>query len=302
MLPSRAESAYGNLRDAKSKAMRDDKDRSSKWMIEHHGDSILRLAGVSGFREWRSAQADLVQPRQLPDGLLEVLFPERDNPDPFLLEIATYPEQRVADQAMRDALVVLLARRVVPEVITLVLHPKGNLRITGSQQQTSPHGLTQVSISWRVVELWTLPAESLLAANDVGLIPWVPLAQTTAAPDVLIHQCRERIDQQAAPDERANLLAVTQVMARLRYNDLGLLKLLGGSEVMIESPLIVEMMAQNSHEIILNVLESRLGTVPPEISLTLRGVLDRSKLTELARHAGTCPDLAAFHARLAELA
>ena len=28
-------------------------DRSSKWLIEHHGDSILRLAGVDDVIAWK---------------------------------------------------------------------------------------------------------------------------------------------------------------------------------------------------------------------------------------------------------
>ncbi len=40
--------------------MRDDKDRSSKWLISHHGDSILRLGGVRSFRAWRAAPAAVV--------------------------------------------------------------------------------------------------------------------------------------------------------------------------------------------------------------------------------------------------
>ncbi len=47
-------------------------DKSSKWLIQHHGDSLLRLAKIENIQTWRPAQAELVQPRQLPDGLLEV--------------------------------------------------------------------------------------------------------------------------------------------------------------------------------------------------------------------------------------
>ena len=46
-------------------------DKSSKWLIQHHGDSILRLAHVRDIESWRALQAELVQPRRLPDGLIE---------------------------------------------------------------------------------------------------------------------------------------------------------------------------------------------------------------------------------------
>ena len=108
--------------------MRDDKDRSGKWLPEHHGDSILRLGGIQGFRAWRAAQAEVVQPKQLPDSLLEVTFPDRTTPDPFLVEIATYPDRRVNDQMLRDALIVFLDRGVLPEMLTLVLCPGATCR------------------------------------------------------------------------------------------------------------------------------------------------------------------------------
>jgi hypothetical protein len=41
-------------------------DKSSKWLIEHHGDSILRLGGVRDIRWWRALQAELVQSRRFP--------------------------------------------------------------------------------------------------------------------------------------------------------------------------------------------------------------------------------------------
>ena len=74
-------------------------DKSSKWLIQHHGDSILRLAGIVGIERWRPLQAEVVQPRQLPDGLLEVTFEGKPQTDLFVLELATYPEARLDEQA-----------------------------------------------------------------------------------------------------------------------------------------------------------------------------------------------------------
>ncbi len=88
--------------------------------------------------------------------------------------------------------------------------------------------------------LWALAAEDLLAANDVGLIPWVTLTHFEGPPEQLLRTCRERIDRQAPPGERANLPAVTQVMTQLVHNNPGLLAILGGSQVMLDSPLIQE--------------------------------------------------------------
>jgi hypothetical protein len=282
--------------------MRDDKDRSSKWMIDHHGGSVLRLAGIEGFRAWRAVAAEVVQPKRLPDGLLEVFFPDRTEADLFVVEFFTYPERAAEEQALRDALLVYADRNVLPEVITIVLQPRGAFRLDGRVQRASRRGTTRWTSEWLVVELWALSAADLLAANDVGLIPWVPLTQYDGPPEALIQLCRDRIDQQARPEERGNLLAVSQIMTQLRYNDAGLLAILGGSRMIIESPLVQELLAQNTQETrqadILTFLEGRFGEVPLEIAAELRLVKDKQKLQDLSRFAGQCPDLAAFQARL----
>jgi hypothetical protein len=134
-------------------------DRSSKWLIQHHGDSILRLAGVEAIASWRALQAEVVQPGQLPDGLIEVHHADLAEPTWYVVEIATYPERRIQDQLLRDALLVFLDRRVLPEVVVLVLHPKGYFRPPRDLAVRSPKGWTTLEVRWRVVELWTLPAE-----------------------------------------------------------------------------------------------------------------------------------------------
>src|SRR6516164_4041808 len=100
-------------------------DKSSKWLIQHHGDSILRMAGVHDIAAWTPLQAEPVQPRRLPDGLLQVRRRARPTPRLFVLEISTYPYARLAKQAAEDALLVYLERGTVPGVVALILHPKG---------------------------------------------------------------------------------------------------------------------------------------------------------------------------------
>ena len=41
-------------------------DKSSKWLIQHHGDSILRLAGVLDIVSWQPLPAELVSPAGSP--------------------------------------------------------------------------------------------------------------------------------------------------------------------------------------------------------------------------------------------
>lgn len=274
-------------------------DRSSKWLLDHHGASVLRLAGVTDVVSCRTVQPEVVQPRQTPDGLLEVRFAGRNDPDYFLIEIATDPQRRVSEQVLRDVLLVYLDRRAVPEVITLVLRPKGTYQVPGVHTLASRLNLTRFQVSWHVVELWNLPATDLLAANDVGLVPWVPLAHYEGPPEPILQECRRRIDEQANPTERANLLAVIQVLMRMWYNEPQLFAIFGGQQAMIESPLIQEIIAQRFHKVILRRLEARFGTVPSDLATELRAVTDDDQLDALIDWATQAPDLQAFRARLA---
>ena len=143
---------------------------------------------------------------------------------------------------------VYLDRRVVPDVITLVLHPKGNLNVPGALELTSPGGLTHWPFAGRSSSSGRFPPRTLLAVQDVGLIPWVPLTHFEGPPEPIFQECRARIDRDAPPEERENLLAVTQVLAGLRYNDPGLFQILGGREAMIESPVLQELKAEWTRE------------------------------------------------------
>jgi hypothetical protein len=146
-------------------------DTSSKYLIQHHGDSILWLAGVRDIEAWTPRQAELVLARRLPDGFLEVRHRGQTRPDPYIIEIATIPEARVASQIVDDTLLVYFERRVLPEVLVLFLRPRGNVATAQTTRLTSRHGLTTWDVSWRIVKLWEVPAAELLAAGDVRLIP-----------------------------------------------------------------------------------------------------------------------------------
>ena len=199
---------------------------------------------MRGIVSWKSIQADFVQPRRIPDGFVEVQRLGQAKPDLYILEVATYPEARVAHQVLADAAMVYLDRHVLPEVVVLFLRREGNAEALDALDLSSPQGLTNLKFSWRIAKLWEVPAQELLAAGDIGLIPWVPLTKFKGTPESIIRQCRARIDQVTSPDEHVNLLAVTQFLARMRYNDTKLFQILGGRKAMIESPLFQELKAE----------------------------------------------------------
>jgi hypothetical protein len=278
-----------------------DYDKGGKWLIQHHGDSILRLARARAIKWWRPLQAELVQHRRLPDGLIEARHEGKDEADLYLLEMATYPDARVIKQVARDTALVFLDRDVVPEVLVVFLRPKGGVEPSARAQLRSPRGWTKWPLSWRVVKLWEVPAQELLAAGDIGLIPWVPLAHIEGPPAPFFHQCRDRIEREARADEQENLMAITQVFARLRYNDDRLFQLFGGRRAMIESPVIQEIIADSkreaAREYILKVLETRFGPSANALEAEVSAV-EPAKLDNLLTVAVTCRSLASFRKKL----
>jgi hypothetical protein len=278
-----------------------DKDKSAKWLIEHHGDSILRLGGVTDLVRWQARPAELILPTKLPDGLLFAWRAGRDRPEPHVVEIATYPESRTAEQALRDLQLVYLVRGEVPNVLVLVLRPKGKLRVPSHGQRLSSDGVTVLECRWRVVELWTVPAAPVLATADPGMIPWVPLMEASEPPEVVLRQCREVIDQHAPAEERDRLITVTQVFTRLRYKDPNLLSILGAKSAMldlIESLLIREVVAEALQKGLLEALRARFGAVPTELEAEVRSILDETVLDTAIGLAASCPDLGQFEAGL----
>jgi hypothetical protein len=278
-------------------------DPSSKWMLEEHGASVLYVAGARSVTSCRARKAEVVQPRKLPDGLLEASFAGDEGPRLVLVEVATYPEKRVVQQVCDDLRLVRQARGVLVDAVVLCLCPRGGYRVPETAQHTSALGWSAEMLRWKVVELWALSAEELLAAPDVAVALWATLAKYDGPPEVLLQRCRDRIDREGG-EQRANLLAVAQVFAQLHFNKPEWLDILGGSKAMIESPLIQNLVEESMRtgqvKLIVGILQDKFGAVGPAIEAGLAQVKDGAKLMRLGVHAATCPSLQAFEGALRE--
>lgn len=67
---------------------------------------------------------------------------------------------------------------------------------------------------------------------------------------------------------------------------------------MIESPLLMEVLAERVHRVILRVLHDRFGQVSKEIGDTLKTIRADERLDELSSLAARCNDLEAFRQHL----
>jgi hypothetical protein len=235
-------------------------DLTSKWLLHNQGRGVFLLGGLKAVRRLEPLPGEIAQSRKYPDGLLRVYFQGERQPHLVLIEVATYPERRALKQAQDDLTLAYSALDQLPELLLLVLQPKGSLRITGRHEVRSPRGLSRLTAEWRVVELWTLQAEEFLSAGDVGVVPWVPLMQFDGPPEELLGRCAEKIEREAHPKDRADLLVTSQVLTELRYPDPELVRFFEGPQAMIESPLLQKVIAENLHDAIQEVLKARFAT------------------------------------------
>ena len=276
-------------------------DPSGKWMIEEQGAGILYLAGARSVLSCRARKAEVVQPRKLPDGLLEVQFADRAEPGLVLVEVATYPEKRVVGQMQDGIRLVRQVHGILPDALVLCLCPRGKYRVPGKVEERSQQGWVVETLTWNVVELWTLSAEALLAAPNVGVVPWAMAAHYDGPPEILLQRCRDRLEREGGA-QQANLLAVSQVFAQLHFNKPEWLEILGGSKAMIESPLIQEIVTQAEQgtrvKDILRFLEVRFRGLTPTITAGLEQVKGEENLLRLLDHAAACASLQAFEAAL----
>jgi hypothetical protein len=115
------------------------------------------------------------------------------------------------------------------------------------------------------------------------------------------------LDQSELPEAVAYLLAVIQVFTFLRYNDEGLLTILGGKDVMLKVPFLDEIVKEKTQEAacetarenLVTVLEARFGNVPRDLTDEIGSIGDAKQLKSLVRSAVACPDLDAFRDALA---
>lgn len=273
-------------------------DIGSKWLLHNQGKGALLVGGLKGVSRIEPMPGELAQSRKYPDGLLRAFLHGEQEPHLVLTEVATYPERRALKQALDDLALAYSALGQLPELLMLVLRPKGKFRISGKHEVRSKLGLSRLQAEWKVVELWTLLAEQLLAEGNVGVVPWVPLMWFEGRPEDLLERCPAKIERKAPAKDRADLLAVSQVMTKLRFADPELLALFGGMQTMIESPLLQEWRAAGGHALILAVLKDRFKGVPRDVTKPLREILDEKRLTKLAVLAAKCPDLDAFREAL----
>src|SRR5262245_15956523 len=118
-------------------------DITSKWLLHNQGKATLLVGGLKGVRSCQPMPGEIVQNRKYPDGLLQVTLAGEKKPHHVLVEVATYPEQRALKQALDDLTLAYNVLGHLPELVMLVLRPRGKFRIGGKHEIRSKLGLSR---------------------------------------------------------------------------------------------------------------------------------------------------------------
>jgi hypothetical protein len=282
--------------------MRQKYDAGSKWLIDAFASELLALAGVGPFTGVRPVPNEMVQARQLPDGLVEVTLADEPKPVLFLIEISTYAYTATAAQLLDDVALTYLNKRVVPEVLALTLAARGNVRVAPNLSLQSRFGGTALEGRWRVLNLWELKARDFLKNLSPGLAPWVTLMSIDGPPEPVLQQCRDAIDTLTDPHRKENLLNVTRVFGEIRFEEALITRLFQPEGKMIESPALTRMFKQRDalafQTALHDGIEARFGTVPVDVSAAVRAIPDDQQLRDLLKISFTVASLDEFRRAL----
>jgi len=167
----------------------------------------------------------------------------------------------------------------------------------------------RLSASYRVVKLWELPPEPILAMESPGLCPFLPLMD--GKPEALLVRSIEKIraasEELASAEEKRDLLLALRAMAKRVIKDMSLIEaMLSDPELLEGDPFYQkgqkvgrrEGEERTLREGVLDVLAARFGEVPDDIGSRLAAIHAREDLKLLLVAAARAADLEAFRGSL----
>jgi hypothetical protein len=170
--------------------------------------------------------------------------------------------------------------------LLVLLHPGADSpRLSGVYERGFPGEPFDVALRYRVVRLWQVPPEQLLAGG-IGPVALAPLGAVTEAqlPGV-IDRMKERLDREVAASEAEKLWSAALLLMGMRYEPAMVNNLLQGVFAMKESStyqaILREGEANEARKMLLLMGRSQFGEPPPEAMAALDALTDVSRLEEL---------------------
>lgn len=176
--------------------------------------------------------------------------------------------------------------RLVLSVAVLLRPEADSPQLTGLFERRFPGQEPMALLRYRVLRVWQLPVESLLAGG-VGTLPLAPVSDVSEAriPDV-IRRMTERLSQER-PRRAHDLWAVTYVLLGLRYSDafanLLFQEVLGMEESTTYQAIVRKGRLAEARQILLALGRQQFGPGDEATLRTLNAIQDVRRLEKLIK-------------------
>lgn len=212
---------------------------------------------------------------------------------------ATLPARAMGYNAMHHR------RHLLPvDTVIVLLRPEADHpRLTGNYSVASPMSGLAHSLEYAIVRVWLLDLERLLS-GPLGLLPLAVVTDQARArlPEV-VRRLSLRLESEAAPEERKDLLTDAFILAGLRLPPEAVQQLFRGGPAMRESS-TYQLILEEGREVgreegrevgreegrraglvssLLLVGDRRLGEPSPQIRARIEGEVDVARLEEWLR-------------------
>jgi hypothetical protein len=174
--------------------------------------------------------------------------------------------------------------------LLVLLHPGADSpQATGWYERGFPGELSDVTLRYRVVRVWQVPAEQWLAGG-LGLVPLAPLGDVRQEKlPGIITQMKRRFDRELPPRQAAELWSAAYILMGLRYEPALVQRLLQGVKTMKESATYQAIIeegeakgeAKEARKILLLLGRRHLGEPPADATAVLDALTDVQALEEL---------------------
>ena len=267
-------------------------DPTLKSLVEDHPLDWLMFSGRTTQAAVAVVESDVATVSGAADKVLRV-----HDPIPWLLHLelqAGHDADLVERLQWYNTLLGYRHRLAVRTVLILLRPQAESPRITGVYRQRFPDEEPYLEFRYRVVRLWQVPAEQLLAGGP-GVLP---LALLGAVPDAslagVLRRMDERLVGEVGPAARETLLMAAFLLAGLRMDPAAAAELFRGVGYMEESATYqmilkqgeakgeVRGKAEEARAILMRLGRRRFGPADASTTATLAAIDDIERLERLS--------------------
>jgi predicted transposase YdaD len=264
-------------------------DATLKDLVQHFLHDYEVLMGLSDLGPLTPLNVDLSTVTAATD----IALGHGDPPDQIVdINFQSGPDEDLPARILLYNALLHFRYRVPVHSVVVLLRPVADQRqITGKLRYVGRRRKGRIEFSYEVIRLWQQPVRRFLAGG-LGTLPLAPLCRLAVATSLeaalaaVIHRVVERLEREAAPEDRARLLTATYVLAGLRVTPEVAERLFQGVRAMKESSTYQAILAEGRtkalQETLLRLGRQRFHNSPSEaVQTTIQAITDEGQLERM---------------------